>query len=211
VSLAPLGLLLGFWVCLGAIAEIADRGKVGRLAPAQSLRRLAGLPRTAWATSLAHFGIGVTVLGIVSTSAWESELVTTMQAGETRQLAGYAVTFEGVNHVEGPNFASDTGRFVITAPGGGARTAMPERRTYVASGMPTTEAAIETYGLSQLYVQLGEPTEGAHVVRIWHKPYVTLIWIGALIMAAAGFLSLSYRRLRVGAPRPSAQRTAPAE
>ena len=84
--------------------------------------------------------------------------------------------------------------------------------------MPTTEAAIETYGFSQLYLQLGEPgDDGAHVVRIWYKPYVTLIWLGAVIMAVAGFLSLSYRRLRVGAPsarrsnrrRPNEGRSSP--
>jgi cytochrome c-type biogenesis protein CcmF len=77
--------------------------------------------------------------------------------------------------------------------------------------MPTTEAAIETYGFSQLYLQLGEPGETGQVVRIWHKPYVTLIWLGCVIMAFAGALSLTYRRLRVGAPRPATQRTAPAE
>src|SRR5690606_19466890 len=150
-------------------------------------------------------------IGIVSVSAWESENVTTMRPGETTQLAGYSVAFEGVNHVEGPNFVSDTGRFTVTGAGGGTRVATPERRVYLASGMPTTEAAIETYGVSQLYLQLGEPTDGAHVVRIWHKPFILLIWLGAVIMAGAGFLSLSYRRLRVGAPRPAAQRTAPAE
>ena len=211
ISLAPLGLLLGFWVCFGALAELADRGKVGRIAPMQSFRRLKGLPRTAWATTLAHFGVGVTVLGIVATTAWESELVTTMRVGETREIAGYALTFDGVNHVEGPNFVSDTGRFTIAAPGGGTRVAEPERRAYVASGMPTTEAAIETYGFSQLYVQLGETSGGANVVRVWYKPYVTLIWLGAVFMAIAGFLSLSYRRLRVGAPKPATRRTVPAE
>ena len=60
------------------------------------------------------------------------------------------------------------------------RTAVAERRIYAASGMPTTEAAIETYGFSQLYLQLGEPqADGKSVVRLWYKPYVTLIWLGA--------------------------------
>ena len=73
--------------------------------------------------------------------------------------------------------------------------------------MPTTEAAINTYGFSQLYIQLGEDGDGAgHVVRIWFKPYVTLIWLGAVVMALAGFLSLSDRRRRVGAPK---RRTVP--
>ena len=211
VSLAPLGLLLGFWVAFGALADLADRAKLFRADFGTSLRRLTGLPRTAWATAFAHFGIGVTVIGIVSTTAWESEVVTTMQAGSSAEIAGYTVLFNGVMHNEGPNFTSDRGSFTLTAPDGGLRTAHPERRTYAASGMPTTEAAIETYGFSQLYLQLGEAGEaGGSVVRVWHKPFITLIWLGTLLMAGAGFLSLSYRRLRVGAPRPAAK-TAAAE
>ncbi len=212
VSLVPLGLLLGFWVAFGALADLADRAKLFRTDLVTSLRRLFGLPRTAWSTAIAHFGIGVTVIGIVAVSAWESELVTTLQPGQTGRIAGYSILYDGVTHTEGPNFTSDRGSFTITGPTGDVRTATPERRTYAASGMPTTEAAIETYGFSQLYLQLGEPgTDGGSVVRVWHKPFITLIWLGALLMALAGFLSLSYRRLRVGAPRTAAAKTAAAE
>jgi cytochrome c-type biogenesis protein CcmF len=78
--------------------------------------------------------------------------------------------------------------------------------------MPTTEAAIETYGFSQLYLQLGEPLENTHVVRVWHKPYITLIWLGTILMALAGVLSLTDRKVRVGAPRRAAKPVAePAE
>src|SRR5690606_7836467 len=95
--------------------------------------------------------------------------------------------------------------FTVTAPGGSVEKLEAERRIYVASGMPTTEAAIQTYGFSQLYLQLGEPLEDTHVIRVWHKPYILLIWLGALVMAGAGMLSLTDRRLRVGAPRPAAR------
>jgi cytochrome c-type biogenesis protein CcmF len=211
VSLAPLGLLLGFWVAFGALAELIDRAKFFRTDVVTSFRRLFGLPRTAWATALAHFGLGVSVIGIVAASAWQSELVTTVTPGQGVVIADHQVTFEGIAHVEGPNFVSDTGKFTIRAPGGGVRTAEAERRVYTQSGQPTTEAAIETYGFSQLYLQLGEPqADGKSVVRLWFKPYVTLIWLGCLIMAGAGFLSLSYRRLRIGAPQPAANRV-PAE
>ena len=204
VSLAPLGLLLGFWVSFGALAELFDRAKFFRTDVMTSMRRLFGLPRTAWATALAHFGMGVTVLGIVAASAWQSEVVTTMTEGRSVEIAGYTVTFNGLEKVMGPNYQSDEGRFTITAPNGATRDTVPERRIYTASGTPTTEAAIETYGFSQLYLQLGEPAAGsAQVVRLWYKPFVTLIWLGACIMAGAGFLSLTYRRLRVGAPTPA--------
>ncbi len=205
ISLAPLGLLLGFWVAFGAIAELVDRSRLGRIPLGESWRRLTGLPRTAWSTAIAHFGIGITVLGIVATTAWETELVTTLNPGESAELSGYVVAFDSFDTVEGPNYVSDEGSFMVTAPDGGARQMLADRRTYVASGMPTTEAAIQTYGFSQLYLQLGEPLDDTHVIRIWHKPYITLIWLGALLMAFAGFLSLTDRKLRVGAPRRAAK------
>ncbi|WP_137151399.1 heme lyase CcmF/NrfE family subunit [Devosia sp. FKR38] len=210
ISLAPLGLLLGFWVAFGAIAELVDRSKLGRIPLGDSLRRLMGLPRTAWSTAIAHFGMGVTVLGIVATTAWQTELVTTMNPGESAELSGYTIAFDSFGKQPGPNYMADEAHFTITAPGGGTRQTMADRRTYVATGMPTTEAAIETYGFSQLYLQLGEPLNDTHVVRIWHKPYITLIWLGALLMALAGVVSLTDRRVRVGAPRRAAKLAAEA-
>ncbi len=215
LSLAPLGLLLGFWVMLGAIADLLDRAKLFRTSLTISMRRLFGLPRTVWATAISHFGVGVTVIGVVSASAWQSEVVTTMTPGQVIEIGSYAVTFEGMSHTEGANYVSDAGRFTIRADNGSVRETIGERRVYVATGMPTTEAGIVTYGFSQVYVQLGEPAaDGQSAVRIWYKPYVTLIWLGCVLMAGAGFLSLTYRRLRVGAPQPSAGRLeqkAPAE
>jgi cytochrome c-type biogenesis protein CcmF len=74
--------------------------------------------------------------------------------------------------------------------------------------MPTTEAGIRTFGASQLYVSLGDFTDkGGVVVRIWWKPYILCIWLGALLMAIGGAISLSDRRLRIGAP---ARRAKPA-
>ncbi len=208
ISLAPLGMLLGIWVAFGAIADLLDRGKVGRIAPAESFRRLVGLPRSAWSTAIAHFGLGLSVIGIVSASAGQGELVTTLRAGETAAIAGYSITLNRLqDDVPGPNYIADHAEFTVVGLGGGTRAPVAERRVYTASGTPTTEAAIETYGFSQLYLQLGEDDpSGGHVVRVWFKPYVTLIWLGAVVMALAGFLSLTDRRVRVGVPRRATQR-----
>ncbi len=205
ISLAPVGLLLGFWVSFGALAELVERGRIGRLTPLESLRRLFGLPRSVWSTAIAHFGVGITVLGIVATTAWESELVTALNPGQSAELAGYAVSFDKFETAKGDNYQTEIGTFTATGPDGTKRSFAAERRTFVASGMQTTEAAIQTYGFSQLYLQLGEAGNNAHVVRIWHKPYVTLIWIGTLFMAFAGLFSLTDRRRRVGAPRPASK------
>ncbi len=212
VSLAPLGLLLGFWVAFGAIAELVDRAGLFRMAPSQSLRRLVGLPRAAFSTALAHFGLGVSVIGIVTATAWQLELITTMAPGATQTIGDYTVHFDGIDNLQVENYAAERGRFTVSASGTADRVLTPERRVYEASGTPTTEAAIETYGFSQLYLQLGEQqADGSRVVRAWFKPYVTLIWLGAIVMAFAGFLSLTDRRVRIGVPRRAAVRTAPAE
>jgi cytochrome c-type biogenesis protein CcmF len=209
ISLAPLGLLLGFWVAFGALAELMDRAKFFRTDMITSFRRLFGLPRTAWSTALAHMGVGISVIGIVSASAWQVELVTTMTPGQVVEVHGQSVTFQGLTKLQGPNYAAEAGTFTIESRDGEMRTTVAERRVYAASGMPTTEAAIETYGFSQLYLQLGEPgADGKSVVRLWYKPFITLVWLGTVLMALAGFLSLSYRRLRIGAPRPAPQRVA---
>jgi cytochrome c-type biogenesis protein CcmF len=210
VSLAPFGLLLGFWVAFGAIAELIDRAGFGRMPIGHSVRRLAGLPRSAFSTALAHFGLGVSVIGIVTATAWQLELITTMQPGTTQAIGAYTLRLDRVENAQIDNYSAEIGNFTVSIPGNADRHLTPERRIYVASGTPTTEADIETYGFSQLYVQLGEQSaDGSRVVRAWFKPYVTLIWLGAILMALAGTISLTDRRLRVGAPRQAPTRTEP--
>src|SRR5690606_24549998 len=96
ISLAPLGLLLGFWVGFGAIAELIDRAGFGRMALGLSFRRRTGLPRAAFSSAFAHLGLGITGLGIVSATAWQVELVTPVQPGDIKTIEGYSVRLEGI-------------------------------------------------------------------------------------------------------------------
>jgi cytochrome c-type biogenesis protein CcmF len=106
----------------------------------------------------------------------------------------------------GPNFTEERGHFTVSRGGVAIADVWSSKRLYTARRMPTTEAGILTFGLSQLYVSLGDPMEGGGiVVRIWWKPFILCIWGGALIMMAGGFVSLSDRRLRVGAPSRKAK------
>jgi cytochrome c-type biogenesis protein CcmF len=84
----------------------------------------------------------------------------------------------------------------------------PERRFYPVSRMTTTEAAIHTTWVSDVYVALGDPNEaGAWTVRLYHHPLVPWIWIGGVGMMLGGLVSLSDRRFRIGAPERRAART----
>ena len=209
---AALGVGLAFWMILGALTDIAQKSALGTVDLNVSVRRLAGLPRSVFGTAMAHFGMGVTILGIVSTLSFGAEHITTMKPGETTDIAGRTLRFEGVTPVQGPNYTETRARFVLVGADGAQQGEVTSaKRLYTARQMPTTEAGILTLGFNQLYVSLGDPTaDGGIVVRIWWKPLVTLIWLGALVMMAAGAVSLSDRRLRVGAPAKRAKTASPA-
>ena len=94
-------------------------------------------------------------------------------------------------------------QFTVSLDGRRLSEMTPSKRNYPARGSSTTEAALLTRGVSQLYISLGDIADGAIAVRIYHKPLVLLIWFGPVLMAFGGLLSLSDRRLRVGAPKPA--------
>ncbi len=208
--MAPFGIGLAIFIMAGALVDVAERTMILRLPIGTALRRAAGLPRSAWGTVLAHFGIGVTLFGIVSVTAWGSERIAALRSGESIDVAHYRLTFERLFDRAGPNYRERVGRFVVRRTSGEWLGIMePSRRSFPARNMATTEAALMTRRLSQLYLSLGDPNpDGAVPVRLYFKPQVLMIWIGALIMFAGGALSLSDRRLRVGAPRPAKKATA---
>ncbi|MFQ5955900.1 MAG: heme lyase CcmF/NrfE family subunit, partial [Kiloniellales bacterium] len=192
---------LAAWLMVGAIIELAERVKLFRLPLALSLRRARGLPRAAWATALAHAGVAVVLAGITGVTAWERESILVMKPGDSTQIAGYDVTLERVRRIEGPNYSASQGTFTVLKDGARFTTLMPEKRFYPVQGTTTTEAAIRTTGLADLYVVLGDANEaGGWTVRLYHKPFVPWIWFGASLMMLGGLISLTDRRFRVGAP-----------
>ncbi len=197
--LAIPGVGLGVWVIAAAIAELFDR--IRPLRPGR-LARAIGLPRAAWGMTLAHAGMGVTLLGIVASTAWQVESLQAMRPGESVELAGYRFTFEGARSIDGPNYTGVEGRFRVDRDGRELTTLTPESRSYPTPPMETTEAAIRPRPSGDLYAVIGDPAGGgAWSTRLYHKPLIHWIWWGALIMVAGGALSISDRRLRVGAPR----------
>ncbi|MEP2707212.1 MAG: heme lyase CcmF/NrfE family subunit [Roseibium sp.] len=205
--LAPLGVGLAVWVMAGAVSEIVTRVKLFEIGAKRGFARLVGLPGSAWGSAIAHFGIGVTVLGIVTASAFQEERIETLRPGDQIDLAGYEVTFDGAAPRQGPNYVEDVGHFTIRKGGTVVSELDPSKRLYTARQMPTTEAGIYTIGFSQLYVSMGESRgDGALDIRIYFKPLITLIWIGCLIMSIGAVFSMADRRLRVGAPKAAAKR-----
>jgi len=213
-ALAPLAIGLGVFVIVGAVTDLVERTGLVRLPFATVLHRARGLPRSAWGTAFAHAGLGVALIGIVCETTWNSEYIATMKPNEVAHVAGYDLKLDGLFQRQGPNYREMIAEFKISRDGEAVTVMTPSKRSFTTRGSSTTEAALLTSGASQLYVSLGDATaEGAIAVRIYHKPLVLLIWWGPVLMAFGGVLSLSDRRLRVGAPKPARakQRLQPAE
>jgi cytochrome c-type biogenesis protein CcmF len=198
---AMLGVAAATWLMLGSLVDLWGRAGFGRLAASTAWRRLSGLPRSAFGTALAHFGLGIAVLGVVLVTSWETEHVLEMTPGQTVESGGYVVRFDREARREGPNYVEEVAHFSVLSGGVVVAETDSAKRVYPARQMPTTEAGILSFGASQIYVSIGDKTEdGKLVVRVWWKPWILCIWGGALVMIAGGFVSLSDRRLRVGAP-----------
>lgn len=208
--LAALALALAAWVAAGTATELAGRVKLFRAPFADSLARARTLPRAAYGMAVAHLGVAILVAGITATSAWQTETIRTMQPGETADVAGYRFTFEGVTEAAGPNYRAERGAFLVERGGRTVARLFPERRFYPVEQRQTTEAAIHTTWLADLYAVVGEGDgKGGYVVRLYHNPLVPWIWIGAVVMALGGGISLTDRRHRVGAPARARQAAAP--
>ena len=204
--LAPFGIGLALFVMTGAVTDIVER--IGLLrAPLSVVRqRAAGLPRSVWGTAFAHFGIAVTLLGIVSVSTWATERIVAVKVGQSISLSGFELTFDGLVQRSGANYREVVGEFTVRQGGEAIGSLEPTKRSFASRETTTTEAALMTRGFSQLYLSLGDVnSDGSVAVRLYYKPMVLLIWIGSIVMMLGGALSLSDRRLRVGAPKPAAK------
>src|SRR5690606_5516809 len=155
-ALALLGVWLGVWLIAGAFAELAFRIKVGGAPLAENVRRLRGLPRSALGTTLAHAGVGVTVLGIIVATTWSTEAIRSMKTGESLDVGGYSLTLDGFVERPGPNYHETAARFSVRSGGALLGTMEPAKRQFEARQMATTEAAIRTIGFSQIYLSLGD-------------------------------------------------------
>jgi cytochrome c-type biogenesis protein CcmF len=207
--LAVLAFGLSAWLACGVVSEWAERTKLFRATAGETLRRAIRLPRASYGMSLAHFGLAVTVAGFAG-SAFYQERVQSMRPGDVVSMAGYTLEFAGVDEVQGANFSADQGNFTLARGAETIAELHPERRFFPLQQQTTAKTAIHTNFLADYYLALGDPDgKGGWAVRAYWKPLVPWIWIGAVMMAAGGVISLSDRRWRVGAAQP-ARRAVPA-
>src|ERR1700719_699214 len=139
--LAPFGIGIAVFVMAGAVTDIAERTMILRLPMRATWMRAIGLPRSVWGTALAHFGIGMSLLGIVAVTAWGSERIAAVKPGETIDISHYRLTFDGAFNRPRPNYRDVVRHFTVRRMSGDVIGAMePSRRTFPARNMATTEA-----------------------------------------------------------------------
>jgi cytochrome c-type biogenesis protein CcmF len=212
--LVPFAIGLALFVMAGALTEIAERTGLLKVPLATAFARARGLPRSTWGATLAHFGLGIALLGIIGESQWSIERIAELKPGESITMRRYDLHFDGTTTRQGPNYHELAAHFTVRHHGEFIGVMEPAKRNFPSRGTATTETALMTRGVSQFYLSLGEAKpDGSLAVRLYYKPLVLLIWLGPVAMVIGGALSLSDRRLRVGAPKPARSKAAraPAE
>jgi cytochrome c-type biogenesis protein CcmF len=214
-----IGVGLGTWLVAGALVEAGGRVRLSQAPLTESWRRLATLPRGSWGMTLAHLGLGLFVMGAAFEAGWRVESAAVLAPGGNMSLGAYRLQLENVSDGPGPNYDVETARILVTDRGGrSVCQAAPERRTYDLGGQTTSKVALCPVGLDDVYVVAGErraaATGSVWLIRSYLNPWIRLVFLGPLLMALGGALSLSDRRLRIagGRRRPAVQSAwAPAE
>jgi cytochrome c-type biogenesis protein CcmF len=209
VALLGLGFGMAFWIITSALAGFFDRAKY---VEGSFAAKLARQPRSFWGMFIAHIGVAVFIIGVTAVKGFEAERDVRMAPGDTVSVGGYTFLFESTADREGPNYHATRGTFELSKDGKAVRKLYPEKRMYFAHGMPMTEAAIDSGFFGDRYVSLGEPINDekqSWSVRVYHKPFVTWIWAGCILMTLGGLLAMFDRRYRVSTRRDTGKPSLP--
>jgi cytochrome c-type biogenesis protein CcmF len=187
-----LGWALGAWVALGTLWQVAQR-----------VRKPGRIPASFWGMHLAHLGMAVLVVGVTGVKSFEVERDVRMGLGDEVSIAPYTFRLVGMNNVQGPNYRAVRAEVQVLRNGQSLEVLWPEKRNYVSSAMPMTEAAIDSGFMRDLYVSMGDRLDGDRAewsMRVYYKPFVPWLWGGVLLMVFGGVaaaLDRRYRKTRV--------------
>ncbi len=188
------GVAMAVWIGITAVLAIHERVRNRSFASA-----LRSTPAGFYGMLLGHIGIAIFIVGVTLTSLYNKEKDLRMAPGDIYSVAGYEFTFHGVREYNIDNYIATRGGFSVRSEKGNFQVDLfPEKRIYKVQTMPMTEAAIDAGFTRDLFIALGEPLdkEGAWAIRIYYKPFIRWIWLGAIIMSIGGLFAASDRRYR---------------
>jgi len=191
---AALGVALAVWVFLTTLQGIYERVRNRN----NKLVALFNIPAGFWGMTMGHLGIAVFCIGVSLTSLYSIETDLRMARGEVHEMAGYEFEFQGVSQVQGPNYSADEGVLIVKRDGVEVAQLAAQKRDYRSQMGIMTEAAIDPGLTRDLFFALGESLNGNDEwsMRIYYKPYVRWIWLGAFMMGFGGLIAVMDRRYR---------------
>jgi cytochrome c-type biogenesis protein CcmF len=180
----PIGVLPLLGLSAAALVAVASVAPLWR-------RNLKRTPLFTYGMVIAHLGCAVSVAGMACDSAFTRENLVAVKAGETRRVGPFEVTFAGLRELPGPNYAALEGVLLVAKGADKPFIMAPQLRQFTDPPMLTNQAAIRTFWNGQLYLTIGEKEiDGRWLLRMWWKPFVTLIWLGGAMIALGGALAL---------------------
>jgi cytochrome c-type biogenesis protein CcmF len=195
-----IGFALAFWVMLSSL-----------LIPVARLRARQPMPAAVLGMVIAHFGMGVTTLGITGVQSYKVEKDFALAVGEAATVGGYEFRFAALRDVKGPNFSGVEADMVVSREGRQVTVLHPQKRLYNSGGNAMTEAGIEAGAARDLFAALGDDLgQGRWSVRLQYKPLIRFIWLGAIFIAFGGAIAAFDRRYRVRAAAPARDPLVPA-
>ena len=164
---------------------------------AVTVTKFSAVPLNHIGMAVAHAGIAITVIGVTMVSTYEKEINVKMAPGESTNLSGYTIEFGGTKNILGPNYSAVQGQVKVSLDNEFVTLLKPEQRTYKVQRTGMTEAAIHTTLWRDIYVALGDPLDkNSWSMRLYYKPFIVWIWLGAFFMAFGGFLAILSKRYR---------------
>ena len=191
------GLVLAYWIMASIGVDLLERLRPRSGLGGSIVGRARLLPRAMVGMMIAHLGVALFAFGVAMVKTYGTERDVKMGPDSSTDLAGYHFRMVSVRNVDGPNYAAAQGLIEVSRDARVIAMLQPEKRIYRVQNNPMTEAAVDSNLLRDLYISMGEqlPT-GEWVVRVQHKPFIALIWIGCLVMMFGGGFAASDRRYR---------------
>ena len=191
--LSSVGFIAGLWVAMSALIEPVERWRKGHTLSAGVI-----------GMCMAHFGLAMFVIGATTVESYKQETDLSLRPGQTTPHAGFDFTMNSLRNVAGPNFDAIEAEVVISRNGEQVAVLHPQKRTYRVQTNPMTEAGIDVRWNRDIFIAMGEPLgDGAWSLRLQYKPMIRFIWLGALVIALGGLISIFDRRYRQRATAPA--------
>ncbi|MCK5665554.1 MAG: cytochrome c biogenesis protein CcsA, partial [Thiotrichaceae bacterium] len=187
------GIAVSVWILSTALQNIREK----IIHKSSAWAGIRSLSPSFYGMTVAHIGVAVFVVGVTLSNALSIERDVRMVPQKSLELGGYTFIFEGTQSITGPNYDAHLGLIRVLKDGEQITALEPEKRSYHVQSMPMTEADIDWGITRDIYVALGEPLEGgAWSVRVYYKPFIRWVWIGGVLMALGGLLSVFDKRYR---------------